>query len=62
LICENLRASAAKKQLFDFQDLSITRFTSERLNSQHLRGVPFDTPEDALRHFGAVQSQDYAAG
>lgn len=32
-----------------------------RLYTQHLTGTPFQTPEEAVRWLGAVQSQDYPA-
>lgn len=32
-----------------------------RLHAQRLAGDPFQSPVDAVRHFGAVQSQDYPA-
>ena len=33
-----------------------------RLSNQHLRGKPFPSPVEAVRHFGAVQAQDYRGG
>lgn len=38
----------------------MTRISSERLWRSRLVGRRFDRPEDAVRHLGAVQSQDYA--
>lgn len=35
--------------------------TAQRQHSQRLTGMPFNTPEDAVRWFGAVQAQDYPA-
>ena len=35
---------------------------THRLRSQRLVGKPFDTPRDAVRWLGAVQSQDYPGG
>ncbi len=31
----------------------------QRLHNQHLVGVPLEKPEDVVKWFGAVQSQDY---
>ena len=33
----------------------------QRLNNERLIGAPFGSPEDAVRWFGAVQAQDFAA-
>jgi hypothetical protein len=33
-----------------------------RLRNQHIRGNPFPTPAETVRHFGAVQAQDYRGG
>ena len=34
----------------------------KRLYNQHLRGNSFSSPAEAVRHFGAVQAQDYRGG
>ena len=39
----------------------MTEIALRRLRNSRLAGAPFETPEDAVAWFGAVQSQDYAA-
>ena len=42
--------------------MTTREITRRRLSSQHMQGKPFPSAVETVRHFGAVQAQDYRGG